>query len=66
MQNFFAILRPHFNPRPSSSLSKLKIPSATNYDFVNITKNDNLQWKTIEDPEEIERLIILKNKHHLR
>ena len=38
----FSIIRPHFNPKPSSSLFKLKIPNDTNYDFMNIPKNNKL------------------------
>ena len=64
-KNPFVILFPHFNPRSPSSLCKLKLPIETNYDFMHIP-NNNLKWRTIEDPEEIEVLLILRNKQCLR
>lgn len=33
---------------------------------MNISKNDNLMWKIIEDPEEIEVFLILRNKQYFR
>ena len=65
-KTLFAMLRPHFNPRPSSVLSKLKIPTKNTYDFMNNSKNDNLKWKTIEDLEVIEALLIIINKYYFR
>ena len=42
-KKLFVLLRMYFNTQPSSSLSKLKIPTPTNYDIMTIQKNDNVQ-----------------------
>ena len=44
------------------SFSKLKILIYTHYDFMNIPKYNKLVWKTIEDPELIETLLIFRKK----
>ena len=51
----FVTLRSHFNSKRSTSLSKLKTSTNTNYDYMNILKNDNFMWKTTEVPEEIKK-----------
>ena len=49
----FITLRSHFNSKRSTSQSKPKTFTNTDYEYMNILKNDNLMWKTTEVPEEI-------------
>ena len=65
-KHIFTMVRPNFNPRPSSLVSKLKIHIKSNYGFMNISMNDNLKWRIIKDPEEIEEFTIFWNKQQFR
>ena len=59
-----ATIKHHFNPINKSNLSTIEVP-ANAKDWNNIPKDNSIHWKTESDPQEIEKLLIKRNIHHL-
>ena len=57
-------IRHHFNPINKSTLSTIEVPIDAK-DWNNNPKDKSIYWKTESDPQEIEKLLIKRNIHHL-
>lgn len=63
MKNLYQRI-PSAKPRASGGLSMLKVPCDPGVDPKDVPRNDDSQWRMIQDPQEIERTLLDRNIKH--